>query len=228
MATSASAWEVVHRRKSDDAPRAPRGGVRELEIGLPGGAGAPCSTVSASTADHRLPTQTPWARSLVAACFAWVPGPQVRDRRRQVEPSLPIRPWPAGVPVAPGGLLRSLADKSARPSVAECARRPVCAVDAPLSETRCEGMVVRPRHHAAVEPMASAAAAQLGRWRTETVYATTDLPAHQARPDELAAWIRTANSLGGAEPDDRVVAGSEGVHPIGDGGCLSRGPGWRG
>ena len=29
-----------------------------------------------------------------------------------------------------------------------------------------------------------------GRWRTETVYAITDLPAHQARPDELAAWIR--------------------------------------
>jgi predicted transposase YbfD/YdcC len=29
-----------------------------------------------------------------------------------------------------------------------------------------------------------------GRWRTETVYAITDLGAHQARPDELAAWIR--------------------------------------
>jgi dUTPase len=28
------------------------------------------------------------------------------------------------------------------------------------------------------------------RWRTETVYAITDLPPHQARPDELAAWIR--------------------------------------
>jgi predicted transposase YbfD/YdcC len=29
-----------------------------------------------------------------------------------------------------------------------------------------------------------------GRWRTETVYAITDLPPHQARPDELATWIR--------------------------------------
>ena len=28
------------------------------------------------------------------------------------------------------------------------------------------------------------------KWRTETVYAITDLPAHQARPDELAAWLR--------------------------------------
>jgi predicted transposase YbfD/YdcC len=29
-----------------------------------------------------------------------------------------------------------------------------------------------------------------GRWRTETVYAITDLAPHQARPDELAGWIR--------------------------------------
>jgi predicted transposase YbfD/YdcC len=29
-----------------------------------------------------------------------------------------------------------------------------------------------------------------GRWHTETVYAITDLDAHQARPDALAAWIR--------------------------------------
>jgi len=29
-----------------------------------------------------------------------------------------------------------------------------------------------------------------GRWRTETVYAITDLAAHEARPDELAAWVR--------------------------------------
>ena len=29
-----------------------------------------------------------------------------------------------------------------------------------------------------------------GRWHSETVYAITDLPPHQARPDELAAWIR--------------------------------------
>jgi predicted transposase YbfD/YdcC len=29
-----------------------------------------------------------------------------------------------------------------------------------------------------------------GRWRTETVYAITDLAAHQARPAELAVWIR--------------------------------------
>jgi hypothetical protein len=29
-----------------------------------------------------------------------------------------------------------------------------------------------------------------GRWRAETVYAITDLAPHQARPDELAAWIR--------------------------------------
>jgi predicted transposase YbfD/YdcC len=29
-----------------------------------------------------------------------------------------------------------------------------------------------------------------GKWRTETVYAITDLAPHQARPDELATWIR--------------------------------------
>jgi predicted transposase YbfD/YdcC len=36
----------------------------------------------------------------------------------------------------------------------------------------------------------SARTGRRGHWRTETVYAITDLPAHQARPDELAAWIR--------------------------------------
>ena len=36
----------------------------------------------------------------------------------------------------------------------------------------------------------SARSGRRGRWRTETVYAITDLPAHQARPDELAGWIR--------------------------------------
>ena len=29
-----------------------------------------------------------------------------------------------------------------------------------------------------------------GRWHSETVYAITDLRPHQARPDELATWIR--------------------------------------
>jgi hypothetical protein len=29
-----------------------------------------------------------------------------------------------------------------------------------------------------------------GRWRTETVYVITDLGPHQARPEELASWIR--------------------------------------
>jgi predicted transposase YbfD/YdcC len=33
-------------------------------------------------------------------------------------------------------------------------------------------------------------AANTRRWRTETVYAITDLQAHQARPDELATWLR--------------------------------------
>jgi len=33
-------------------------------------------------------------------------------------------------------------------------------------------------------------AANTRKWRTETVYAITDLQAHQARPDELATWIR--------------------------------------
>jgi hypothetical protein len=33
-------------------------------------------------------------------------------------------------------------------------------------------------------------ASRNGMWRTETVYAITDLRPHQARPDELAAWIR--------------------------------------
>jgi predicted transposase YbfD/YdcC len=36
----------------------------------------------------------------------------------------------------------------------------------------------------------SARTGRKGRWRTETVYAITDLGPHQARPDELAAWIR--------------------------------------
>jgi predicted transposase YbfD/YdcC len=36
----------------------------------------------------------------------------------------------------------------------------------------------------------SAKTGRRGKWRTETVYAITDLGPHQARPDELAAWIR--------------------------------------
>ena len=36
----------------------------------------------------------------------------------------------------------------------------------------------------------SARAGKKGQWRTETVYAITDLAPHEARPDELAAWIR--------------------------------------
>jgi predicted transposase YbfD/YdcC len=37
---------------------------------------------------------------------------------------------------------------------------------------------------------AAARTSRKGRWRTETVYAITDLAPHQARADELAAWIR--------------------------------------
>ena len=36
----------------------------------------------------------------------------------------------------------------------------------------------------------SARTGRTGRWRTETVYAITDLGPHEARPEELAAWIR--------------------------------------
>ncbi len=36
----------------------------------------------------------------------------------------------------------------------------------------------------------NARASKPGRWRTETVYAITDLPPHHARPDELATWAR--------------------------------------
>ena len=36
----------------------------------------------------------------------------------------------------------------------------------------------------------SARTGRKGRWHTETVYAITDLAPHQARPHELAAWIR--------------------------------------
>ena len=36
----------------------------------------------------------------------------------------------------------------------------------------------------------SARTGRRGKWHTETVYAVTDLAPHQARPDELAAWIR--------------------------------------
>ena len=34
------------------------------------------------------------------------------------------------------------------------------------------------------------ARANTRKWRTETVYAITDLRPHQARPDELAVWLR--------------------------------------
>jgi predicted transposase YbfD/YdcC len=40
------------------------------------------------------------------------------------------------------------------------------------------------------------------RWRTETVYAITDLRPHQARPEQLAGWIRghwSAHRLAGAD-----------------------------
>jgi predicted transposase YbfD/YdcC len=36
----------------------------------------------------------------------------------------------------------------------------------------------------------SARTGRKGRWHTETIYAITDLAPHEARPDELAAWIR--------------------------------------
>ncbi len=36
----------------------------------------------------------------------------------------------------------------------------------------------------------SARTGKKGRWRTETVYAITDLAPHEAQPEELAAWIR--------------------------------------
>ena len=36
----------------------------------------------------------------------------------------------------------------------------------------------------------SARTGKEGRWRTETVYAITDLAPHEAQPEELAAWIR--------------------------------------
>jgi predicted transposase YbfD/YdcC len=36
----------------------------------------------------------------------------------------------------------------------------------------------------------SARTGRRGRWRTETVYAITDLTPHQAQPEELAGWIR--------------------------------------
>jgi predicted transposase YbfD/YdcC len=39
-------------------------------------------------------------------------------------------------------------------------------------------------------PVSTRTGGRKGRWHTETVYAITDLEPHQARPDELAAWIR--------------------------------------
>jgi predicted transposase YbfD/YdcC len=36
----------------------------------------------------------------------------------------------------------------------------------------------------------SARTGRKGRWRVETIYAITDLAPHQARPEELAAWLR--------------------------------------
>jgi hypothetical protein len=35
-----------------------------------------------------------------------------------------------------------------------------------------------------------ARAGKPGRWHTQTIYAITDLRPHQARPDELAGWLR--------------------------------------
>jgi hypothetical protein len=117
--------------ESDDAPRAPRGGLRELEIGLPGvHRGAMLNGLgvgSRSSATDADPMGPALSRRASRGCPVLKSG--IADR--EDEPSLPIRPWPAGVPVEPGLLLRSHADKSARPSVADCARRPVCAVQRP-------------------------------------------------------------------------------------------------
>jgi hypothetical protein len=61
--------------------------------------------------DNRLLTQTHGPRSLVAACLAWVPDTQVGDRDREDEPSLPILPWPAALPVSPAYSFAPGADK---------------------------------------------------------------------------------------------------------------------
>lgn len=64
----------------------------------------------------------------------------------------------------------------------------------------------------------SARTGRKGRWRSDTVYAITDLAAHQARPDELAAWIRghwqienglhRVRDVTFGEDDSRVHAGA--------------------
>jgi hypothetical protein len=113
-------------------PRALRGAASEnLRSGYQACTGAPCSTVSASTADHRRRRRPHGPAALSRRASRGCPVLKSGTANREDEPSLPIRPWPAGVPVAPGLPLRSLADKSARPSVAACARRPVCAVQRP-------------------------------------------------------------------------------------------------
>jgi hypothetical protein len=95
----------------------PRGDLRELEIGLPGvHRGRRAETVSASAHDYRLLRQTP--RPVTMSRRAWRGCPVLKSgiADREDEPSLPIRPWPAGGPVEP---VYSLARPLTRRSVAD-------------------------------------------------------------------------------------------------------------
>ena len=84
-------------------PRVRRGAASEnLRSGYQACKGRHAETVSASADDHRLLTQThgPAAFSRRASRGCPVLKSGIADR--EDEPSLPIRPWPAGVPVEPG------------------------------------------------------------------------------------------------------------------------------
>ena len=123
---------------------------------------------------------------------------------REDEPSLPIRPWSAGVPVAPDLLLRSLADKSVRPSVADCARRPVCAVQRPNG-----------RHSGArAWSLARDSTQRSSRWHPEQSHSSGRLPRPgRAGPAVRLSCIAGLLSCPGVPPTRSHAAPGSARHP---------------
>ena len=114
------------------------------------------------------------ARDAARTGCCTVKGNQPRLRRQLADAAL-----------APGRGLRTAAP---RPRTAAARSAPSRSSPSPPgSSSRTPPRPSRSPAAPARSPPAPAAAAS---WRTETVYAITDLAPHQARPDELAAWIR--------------------------------------